>query len=250
MGKAILIYSGGPDSTAVAMWAVEQGFDLELLTLQIEESGLSTELKSSKVISKQLGLKQTVVNYGGVMEAFNPNARPLMHIGIAKEVNQKNRPHLLKFGAGMILSFAAVYALYNNVNNLFWGATEDDHYLNAEYSQSFADSMAKQIENVTRERVNIKVPFSSKRKYQVFSQYKDREDLFAQTWSCLNTSFEEQCGECKACVMRRVAALQASIEDITQYSGRNLDQIVNLDDFDKKSGKAWNDLIEVSNSYI
>src|SRR5437762_4500981 len=180
MKKVIVIFSGGPDSTAAAKWAMLQEYDVELLTFKFTDTNLQDgELFAAKEISGKLNLNHTIVDFSSPMHLFSPQSRALMHTGIPKNTKEKNQSHLLTFGSGMVLSTASCYALYNEIDTIIWGATKDDADHNNDYTQNFATSLATIISEVSNSEFNISAPFAEKRKFQVLSVYKDNEDLFA-----------------------------------------------------------------------
>ena len=146
MKKALVIFSGGPDSTAAAQWAVSKGYSVELLTFKFTNGTIQDgELNSAKEVSKELGLQHSILDFSSPMNLFSSQSHVLMHIGVPKSIENKDKPQLLSFGSGMVLSTVACYALYNEVYTLIWGATKDDGYLNKDYMQNFASSFAKLI---------------------------------------------------------------------------------------------------------
>lgn len=217
MKKAIVVFSGGPDSTAAAIWAMKNGFNVELLTFQYRHAEQYGELYAAMSVARALKLKHTILDYRSPMHVFPDPIHIMMHAGIREGQVGDTEPHRLPFGAGMILSVAATYAAYNRVYDLVWGATKDDGHGRKDYTKDFADSIAKTVTMCVPEEFRIHTPFSEQHKYEVLSGFHSDQQLFAQTWSCSGDS-DQQCGQCHACKARRIAATLARVIDITTYT--------------------------------
>ena len=138
-----------------------------------------------------------------------------MHAGDDERGGERS---LLPFGAGVVLSFAAAYALQTGTSRVVWGATKDDaggspHYT-AEFGTRFGDLVGEGFE--------LKVPLAEKHKPEVFQTFRDKRDLFARTWSC-KVGSTTQCGSCEACTARRLAAEIAGVSDETTYEREAFD---------------------------
>jgi 7-cyano-7-deazaguanine synthase len=217
MKKAIVIFSGGPDSTAAALWAQENGYDPQLVTFKFSNDQQDAELNAAACVATHLGLTHGLLDFTSPMASFSNQARALMHIGVPRGSSGTDKPHLLAFGAGMVLSTIACYALYHKIYTVIWGATKDDSYLNTDYTKAFSAQMAVLVQESGGSEFNILTPFFHLHKYQVLAVYCDKIELFADTLSCLFPVAKLHCGRCKACISRRTAAKLAKLKDITNY---------------------------------
>jgi 7-cyano-7-deazaguanine synthase len=217
MKTAIVVFSGGPDSTAAALFALAEGYSPTLLTFQFKGKEQYGEIFSSMKVAELLKLPHEIIDFKSPMGSFSPLVYILMHAGSAIRESDKSISHRAPFGGGMVLATACSYALYNGIDTVIWGATLDDqHGGNLEYSQEFADKMAETVSFGTGTQMKILVPFTRLHKHQVFAHFKGKESLFAHTWSCKKET-NIQTGACKACIARRVAARLAGVEDSTRY---------------------------------
>lgn len=216
MTKAIVVFSGGPDSLAAALWASAKKYEPWLVTFQFKQREQNGELLASMLLAKLLGWPQEIIDFKSPMLSFEPTVHVLMHAG-TKTTADRTQHHRMEFGAGMVMATACTFAVYNQVDDVVWGATKDDVFGGRfEYSQEFADSFASLVSSTTGKPFRIHVPFASKSKHQVLAEFAGKEDLFAQSWSC-KIGGNIQCGTCTACVARRVAAQAARVKDMTTY---------------------------------
>lgn len=220
MKKAIVIFSGGPDSTAAVLWAISNGYSVELVTFQFHNEQQYGEIRQSMVIARLLGLPHFIIDFKSPLHAFPPSVHILMHSGVDKfnpESQPDKSPYLLPFGSGIILSFAASYAIHKNVATLIWGATKNDTRENEGYKKDFADKMAAIVSVTTGFQIEILVPFHDTYKHEFLNLLTAHPGLAEQTWSCIygNTT---QCGQCPPCVNRRLSFKIAGINDPTDYT--------------------------------
>lgn len=219
MTDAFVIFSGGPDSTAAAMWAIQSGYNVSLLTFKYKDSGQEGELAASTAVATDLGREQFILDITQLMASFDPNAHIMMHAGTRSGDATSKAGHTLPFGVGMVFSMAANFAIYRGVHCLVWGATKDDgtdgEY---QYTANFATDYADSISRATGTSFSIETPFAVAHKFEVLNHYfKGREPLFAKTWSCKRGG-SVQSGDCAASIARRAAAVLAGINDLTTYA--------------------------------
>lgn len=215
--QAVVVFSGGPDSTAAALWALENDFAPVLLTFQFKGKEQYGELYAAMTVADQLNLRHSIIDFKSPMSSFGDNVVILMHAATPRGDVATKQAHRMPFGAGMILSTASAWASYNGIPDLVWGATADDAFGGEyEYGEEFAAAIAALVSKSTGTEFSIHVPFSKVSKHRVLSAFSGRERLFGQTWSC-KVSGQAQCGACAACVARRVAVAAAKLDDFTTY---------------------------------
>ncbi|WP_041388670.1 7-cyano-7-deazaguanine synthase [Polaromonas sp. JS666] len=220
MTKAIVVFSGGPDSLAAALWAKSKKYDPWLLTFQFKQREQGGEMFASMLLAKTLGFPQEIIDFKSPMHSFEPTVHVLMHAGTTTTADRAQH-HRMEFGAGMVMATACTFAVYHQIDDVVWGATKDDVFGGRfEYSQEFADAFANLVSCTTGRPFRIHVPFASKSKHQVLAEFSGKEDLFAMSWSC-KVGSSIQCGTCTACVARRVAAQASGVKDATSYHEQN-----------------------------
>lgn len=220
MKKAIVILSGGPDSTAAALWAIASGLDVSLITFQFRDDEQYGEIYASMRVAEGLKRPHRIIDFKSPIRVFTPNMHIMMHAGVRQMEGDKSKPYLMPFGSGTMLSFAASYALHEGINTIVWGATLDDGSANFEYSKNFSDALAGLISKATGHDFEILVPFEKKHKPEVVAAFSGNPALFASTWSCRKGSVL-QCGVCEGCAARRVSADLAGVADETIYQQPN-----------------------------
>lgn len=223
MSKCIAVFSGGPDSTAAAIWAIDQGHEVELLTLHFYSPSQDSEIEAAKKVAELLGCTHTVADLRQFMPVFGPPVTVMMHgSGRTPAETSELSSSVMPFGAGFVLSLATSYALSKGCSIIVWGATKDDGFKRTEYRTEFGEKIAKIVRETYGIEFEILAPFANQHKFELMRTYLDRPDLFAATWSC-TMGREIQSGNDGASISRRLAAYVAGIEDRTAYESKRLE---------------------------
>jgi len=251
MKRALVLFSGGPDSTAAALWGIDNKYEVELLSFLFKLRETNRELRSAMNVAHRLSLKHTIIDLKDYIGFFGDGIRPITHGGIKSPEHNYRRCRLLPFGAGVGLSIASSVAIHRGINTLLWGATKDDGSGRPDYRQSFAHQLMNIIQSVEEgKNFEIIAPHADKHKFQLLTAFNSREDIFSLTWSCTEQNIE-QCGACHACFVRRIAARIAKISDQTVYINHKLkfplteNQLNNPNLIDEDT---WHQILESKNT--
>lgn len=234
--KVVVVFSGGPDSTAAAKWAIEEGYEPELVSYRFDDDEQYGEMRSAIKVAERLGAEHTIIDFKSPLQtAFAEGTKMFRHAGVKSAFDDEDNldsqstladdeeTRLAPFASGILLSLTASYALYHGINDVVWGATKDDSQTDVTYQEGFSGQLADLISSSMGVPLDIHVPISDLHKYEIVEAYRDDPDLFALTWSCKVPVGDVQCGTCHACVARRVAAQMAGVEDDTQYHSDDFD---------------------------
>lgn len=254
MQGTLVVFSGGPDSTAAALYFLDQGDDVALITFETRWRDQS-ELYAAMKVAEKLKLPLAVVDFRGPLMGLGSNVHPFMHAGTTTSLRDRTAPHMQPFGATTLLAYAASYAVYQGYSQLGWGATADDRRSLPEYSQDYVDKLAELVLIATDVPLKITAPFSSRHKPQVLAAYRGKEELFALTWSCKIPTRGMQCGMCAACRARNASARLAGIPDLSSYAQvpeiKLPEAIVKpIEQFTEEDWKTLNDAVPLESESI
>lgn len=219
---ALLLLSGGPDSTATIFWAITKGYKPQLITIQLRDHAQDGEIVAAMEIARVFDLVHTIIDLKSlVYSGLNPEIAILMHAQARDDEILKSNGRLIPFGSGMVLSIISSIALYRGIDTVIWGATKDDGVTNPQYSQEFSSELSSLITRYTTRNLEIIAPLASFHKYEIIKQYYSQDkELFAKTWSCSKNN-RVQCGECHPCLARRYSAMLAKHDDLTFYVNKD-----------------------------
>ena len=211
--KSVVVFSGGSDSSTVAYWAKDQGYDVYAITYKYGQIG-RREITSALKIAKRLGIPIKVVNLSSLREIFK---------GVTSLVDDKiqmtstfTQPIIVPFRNAIFLSIAVAYATTIGAAAIFYGAQGSDEPFYPDCRREFYKSFEKAAQLGTESNITIEAPFSNVSKSEVIRLGTKLGVLYQLTWSCyLNET--KHCGKCESCMNRKKAFREAGIKDPTEY---------------------------------
>ncbi|MGG6310045.1 7-cyano-7-deazaguanine synthase [Paenibacillus macerans] len=217
--------SGGPDSSTLAYWVKQQGYELHSLTFNFGEEEGDAEKQCSQFIADQVSSSHKFVDFISPMKdlyAFDDIPDP---IHILRKVATPYE-HVRGFGAGIALSIAASYAIELGASDLFYAVHKDDTVYR-ENNDDFFKLISKAISIECGKGFKIHTPFLGKSKAEVLRLGAELGVPLQKTWSCATNS-EIQCGTCEPCKDRRNAFIINGIEDLTLYKDPSQFLLINM----------------------
>src|SRR5699024_3186120 len=123
MEKAVIVFSGGQDSTTCLLWAMKQFDKVETVTFLYGQRNIS-ELDSAKRIAKEFGVEQKVIDMN-LLNQLTENAMTRKDM----EIDETGKvPNTFVEGRNHIfLSFAAIYAKSIGARHIITGVSETDY---------------------------------------------------------------------------------------------------------------------------
>jgi len=222
MSKAIVLLSGGLDSTTVLAIAKAHDFESYALSFDYGQKQLS-ELESAKTIAKQSKvvehriMKISLADIGG--SALTDDKIDVPKYSKSDEIPVTYVPARNTIFLSFALAWAEVIdcqKIYIGVNALDYSGYPD---CRPEFIKAFEDmaNLATK-QSVEGEKIEIKTPLISMTKAEIIQKGLSLGVDYSQTISCyLANSNGEACGECDACVLRINGFNNANIKDPTFY---------------------------------
>lgn len=219
MKKAIVLLSGGLDSTTALYWAKSEGFD-EIYAMTFEYGQKhDKELKSAVRIARNAGVKEyRVVNLllnqwkgcsltDADMEIQDGNAE------------RTDIPDTYVPARNMVfLSVAASWADALGITDIFIGVSEVDYSGYVDCRAEFIQAMEQAINLGTvlgaekKQKITLHAPFMHMNKADEIRLGIKLGVDYAQTWTCYRGD-EQPCGTCDSCLLRAKAFAEAGIKD-------------------------------------
>lgn len=206
--KAVVVFSGGQDSTTCLFWALRQFGEVETVTFDYGQRH-SLELKVAKSIAEELGLKHTVLDMS-LLNQLAPNA--LTRKDIAIEEKEGEPPSTFVDGRNMLfLTFAAVMAKQTGARHLVTGVCETDFSGYPDCRDAFVKSLNVTLNLAMDYPFVIHTPLMWLNKAQTWEladQLGAYEFVKEKTLTCYNGVMGSGCGECPACKLRNAGLRQ------------------------------------------
>tara|TARA_Y100000287_G_C14138101_1_gene313315 strand:+ start:187 stop:861 length:675 start_codon:yes stop_codon:yes gene_type:complete len=218
--KALILFSGGLDSTTVLHHALSNGYDCIALTIDYNQRH-SYEIKSSQEYLKQenidgLIFKIDLSQIGGSALTDNDLKVPIE--------NQPGIPITYVPARNTIfLSIASAYAEKLSIPEIFIGVNQIDYSGYPDCRPEFVDSIQNTINLGTKVGVDgnsilINTPLINMSKREIIRYGIEMGIDYSRTVSCYQLDSEGRaCGKCDSCKFRKEGFKLAGIDDPTRY---------------------------------
>ena len=222
MSKAVILLSGGLDSTTVLAIAKSQGYDCYALSFDYGQKQRS-ELESSISIAKKFNviehriMKISLSDIGG-------SALTDQSIDVPKYSESDEIPITYVPARNTIfLSFALAWAEVVDCQTIFIGVNALDYSGYPDCRPEFIEAFENMANLATKksvegDRIQIKTPLISMTKAEIIKKGLGLGVDYSETTSCYDANtLGEACGECDACVLRKIGFENANVQDPTRY---------------------------------
>ena len=222
MSKAVILLSGGLDSTTVLAIAKSQGYDCYALSFdygQKQRSELDSSIsiaKKSNVIEHRI-MKISLSDIGG-------SALTDQSIDVPKYSESDEIPITYVPARNTIfLSFALAWAEVVDCQTIFIGVNALDYSGYPDCRPEFIEAFENMANLATKQsaegdRIQIKTPLISMTKAEIVKKGLGLGVDYSETTSCYDANtLGEACGECDACVLRKIGFENANVQDPTRY---------------------------------
>ena len=215
--KAVVLFSGGLDSTVLAHQLLAEGAELRLLSFHYGQRHRK-ELDNSSELAKKMRVPHRILEFpelgsllGGSSLTDNSIDLPEGHYAeeSMKATVVPNRNMIL-------LSLAAGHAISLKYDTVAYAAHAGDHTIYPDCRPEFADSMAHALTLADWSSINLLRPFVHWSKADLVRHGKKLGVPFEKTWSCY-AGGDVHCGKCGTCVERKEAFKLVGLSDPTQY---------------------------------
>lgn len=219
--KAVVLFSGGLDSTTLMAKALSDGFEVYALSFNYGQRHQS-ELKAALALSKYLGAKDhKVISLD--LRAIGGSALTDEEIDVPEVVSDGIPVTYVPARNTVFLSIAMGYAEVLGAHSIFIGVNAVDYSgypdCRPEYIaafQSMADLATK--EGIEGESIRIETPLVNLSKAHIIRMGIELGVDYGNTVSCYQANSDgAACGKCDSCRLRRDGFLAAGIEDPTLY---------------------------------
>ena len=225
--KALVLFSGGLDSTVCLALAAKKYGAKEVLALSIYYGQKhKKEMEASERIAAFYGVKRVTLDLGEIFKDSNctllqGTAEEIPHEEYAVQLQKTNGTPVntyVPFRNGLFLSSAAAVALSNGCEVIYYGAHADDAAGNAypDTSAAFNQAITDAIYIGSGKALKVEAPFIHETKAGVVKTGTELQVPFALTWSCYE-GHEKACGVCGTCRDRIRAFRENGLIDPIEY---------------------------------
>ncbi|MDQ5908954.1 MAG: 7-cyano-7-deazaguanine synthase [Pseudomonadota bacterium] len=216
MSQALVVLSGGQDSTTCLYWALRQfgNGQVEAVTFDYGQRH-RLELDCAARVAAQAGVPQTVLPIN-TLAALGGNALTETGIPVQDGVDvQTGLPNTFVPGRNLIfLTFAAALAYPRGIHHLVTGVAQTDYSGYPDCRQATIQALEQAIQLGMAYDLTIHAPLMFKSKADTVRMADELGALpaLADTHTCYN-GVRPPCGECPACRLRARGFAEAGIAD-------------------------------------
>ncbi|MDP6625022.1 MAG: 7-cyano-7-deazaguanine synthase QueC [Nitrospinota bacterium] len=224
--KAVVLLSGGIDSTTTLAIAKNQGYQVFAITFNYGQRH-SVELDRAAIIAERFKTEKHIVididlrKFGG--SALTDNV-PVPKDRGEKEISQGIPPTYVPARNTIFLSLALGWAEIINAEDIFIGVNAIDYSgypdCRPEYIEAFQkmSSLATRAAVEGNSKIKIQTPLINMSKSEIIKKGSELCVDFSLTHSCYDPlPSGNPCGRCDSCLLRLKGFEEASIKDPLKY---------------------------------
>src|SRR5579884_3285689 len=219
--KAVIIVSGGIDSSTLIYKAVREGYETYALTF-IYGQKHKREIESARKVCNTLNVAHKIVDISslkGVLSgsALTDSGVEIPEVPETAEYYETLKTTIVPNRNSIFLSIAIGYAVSIGANHVFFGAHHSDRGVYPDCRHEFVEAFqyAERLAN-DNSLLIVTAPFVNMNKSEIVKMGIDLGVPYKDTWSCYKGG-EMHCGVCSSCRERKRAFQEAVVEDPTEY---------------------------------
>jgi len=207
MQKALVVLSGGQDSTTCLYWAIDRygkenvsaiGFDYGQRHL--------AELECAKEICADENIPYEIIPTP-IINQLSANSLTREDIPVDKDKPEGTPPNTFVEGRNhLFLSYAAIYAKTHNISNIVTGVCETDFSGYPDCRDMFVKSLNVTLNLAMDYNFVIHTPLmwlNKKETWELADKLGVMDIIYNKTLTCYNGIKGEGCGDCPACKLRK-----------------------------------------------
>lgn len=221
MKNAVVLFSGGLDSTTCLTLAKSKGFTCHALSFNYGQKH-STELNAAKKIAAKMGVHHIIVDLP--IAQFGGSALTDSNYHVPENIDTKQIPITYVPARNTIfLAFALGWAETLKANDIFIGVSSIDYSgypdCRPEYIQAFQKlaNLATKV-GVEEGNIHLQTPLINLSKAETIQLGHSLGVDYGMTVSCYQANDAgEACGKCDSCRLRKKGFADAGVADPTRY---------------------------------
>jgi len=226
--KAVVLSSGGIDSTTAMAISKSEGYDVYSLSFRYGQRH-SLELEAAQRVANAVGVREHLVididmrKIGG--SALTDDIDVPKDRSLTKEMEREIPVTYVPARNTIFLSYALAWAEILEASDIFIGVNAIDYSgypdCRPEYIESFERmaNLATKAAVEGKAQVRIRAPLINMTKAEIIKKGNELGIDYSVTHSCYDPSPEGQaCGQCDSCLLRKKGFQEAGVPDPTKYA--------------------------------
>jgi 7-cyano-7-deazaguanine synthase len=224
-GRAVILASGGLDSTVTAAVARRDGYALHFLTIAYQQRH-AVEVERSRQVATALGAHQHVVIDVDLRTIGGSALTGDLSVPKQRTESERNQEVPVTYVPGrnlIFLSLAAAYAETLGASILYFGANVIDYAGYPDCRPGFIKAVETALHEGTKagmqgKGIEIRTPLLRMTKAEIIRLGLTLNVPFHLTHSCYDPTGPIACGQCDSCLIRKRGFAEAGVVDPIQYA--------------------------------
>jgi 7-cyano-7-deazaguanine synthase len=202
--KALVVFSGGQDSTTCLFWALKNFNEVEVVTFDYNQRH-SLEIECAKSIASELGVRHHILDMA-LLNQLAPSALTRDDIDV-KDGEEGGLPSSFVPGRNLVfLTFAGILASQIGAKHIVTGVCETDFSGYPDCRDIFVKSLNVTLNLSMDSQFVIHTPLmwiDKAETWKLADELGALEFVREKTLTCYNGVIADGCGECPACKLRK-----------------------------------------------
>ena len=203
--EAVVVLSGGQDSTTCLFWAKKRYEKVYAISFDYGQKHIK-ELECAKAITKKYDVEHYIMDLS-LLNHLAPNSLTRADIKVDEDAPKVGTPNSFVDGRNMLfLSFVAVYAKQKNITDIITGVSQSDFSGYPDCRDVFIKSLNTTLNLAMDYEFQIITPLmwlDKKETWELAEELGVLEVIKNETLTCYNGIMGEGCGHCPACKLRK-----------------------------------------------
>lgn len=206
MKKAVVVFSGGQDSTTCLVQALNEFDEVHAITFDYGQRH-KLEIEVAQQLAKQLGVTAHKVMDVSLLNELAISSLTRDDIAVSHELQANGLPNSFVPGRNILfLTLAGIYAYQIGAKTVITGVCETDFSGYPDCRDEFVKAMNQALVKGMDLALTIRTPLMWLNKAETWAladQLGALELVRHQTLTCYNGLIGDGCGECPACHLRK-----------------------------------------------
>ncbi len=211
MKKAVIVLSGGLDSSTCAFIAKSEGYEIYPISFNYGQNHVK-ELECAKNIAYQVTTNEIrFVDLPKPKSALTAGSDQVSTNRTLEEMSKEIPKTEVAFRNQLFLTLALQYAQEIEAEAVYIGVTAIDYSGYPDCRPEFVAAMNSLVK-IQDKNIEIKAPLLQLYKAEIIDWGMELGVPYEMTWSCYKGE-EKPCGECDSCLLRAKGFKEAGFED-------------------------------------
>lgn len=203
--EAVVVFSGGQDSTTCLLWALSRYKKVYAISFDYGQRHVA-ELDCAKEIAEKLGVEHYIFDMT-LLNQLAPNSLTRSDIKVDENAPEVGTPNSFVDGRNhLFLSFVAVFAKQKGISDIITGVSQSDFSGYPDCRDAFVKSLNVTLNLAMDYEFNIITPLmwiDKMETWKMADELGGLELVHDMTLTCYNGIKGDGCGHCPACKLRK-----------------------------------------------